>query len=208
MTWTSRTSANMASKPFSVPCVSQTGMPWRRASRATPPMWSSCSWVTTIAARSVGSRPRRPRRLAVSARPKPQSSRTRVVPDSTTRALPWLPLPREAKRMPPVTRSTACAPASALFQLRLQQGKDAAGTGLAGLLPLGVQHAYFAALVGAGHADAELLLLLGGVVAPECELGHEASRLLVDGIRIHVANVVQALGAVAILDGKPDTVQG
>ena len=45
------------------------------------------------------SSPRRARRRPVSRRENPQSSSTRVRPTSTTRQLPLLPLPSDAKRI-------------------------------------------------------------------------------------------------------------
>ena len=54
--------------------------------------------------RSPASRPSRARRATVSRMPKPQSISTRVPPASTTRPLPSLPLPREAKRTSGLTR--------------------------------------------------------------------------------------------------------
>src|SRR5262245_49241935 len=148
MTRTSPTSANSASNPDSVPGVSQTGMPCFRASLATPPIWSSCSCVTTIAERLSGERPRRPSLAAVADKLKPQSSRTRVSPASTTRALPSLPLPSEAKRI-----ASRAGSASALFQLLLQQGQDAARRRGSRLVALGIQYLDLAALGGVGDAD-------------------------------------------------------
>src|SRR6187399_1114676 len=83
------------------------------AKAATPPMWSSCSWVTTMPARSEGSSPMRFSRSRVSPMPKPQSIITRVAPLSTTSALPELPLPMEANRS-----------AIALLQLVVEKRED------------------------------------------------------------------------------------
>src|SRR5690606_26613870 len=207
MTLTCATSANKASKPFRVPWVSQTGRPWRRASLATPPMWSSCSCVTTTPERSVGSSPSLPRRVAVSASPKPQSSRMRVLPDSTTRALPWLPLPRKAKRIR-LTRAWT-QPAFALLQFRLQQGKDATGVRAGGLFALGIQHAHLAAVGAIRHADAVLLLLAGRIAAaPERELRQEAPGIFRHRFGIDIAHVIKALRTVAILHREADAVEG
>src|SRR5512134_3488364 len=69
--------------------------------------------------------PRRARRRSVSRQEKPQSTMTRVEPDSMSVALPRLPLPRDANLM---------VPAGDLAQLLLQQRQDPfRGTGV---LPL------------------------------------------------------------------------
>src|SRR5712691_10105361 len=95
----SSASASVSRRATSVPCVSHTGTPKRRANGNTPSPWSACSCVTSIPRRSEGSRPTRARRDTVSRSEKPQSSMRHVRATSTTRALPWLPLPSEAKRI-------------------------------------------------------------------------------------------------------------
>src|SRR5690349_1930972 len=82
-----------------VPALSQTGMRCLRAKRATPPMWSACSWVTTTASTARGSTPSRRRRFSVSRSMKPQSISTVVAPAWTSVPLPRLPLPSIAKRI-------------------------------------------------------------------------------------------------------------
>src|SRR5207244_13615631 len=54
-----------------------------------------------IAVTVSGATPIRASRATVSRTPKPQSISTRVAPTSTSRPLPSLPLPSDAKRIPP-----------------------------------------------------------------------------------------------------------
>src|SRR5262245_21018131 len=148
----------------------------------------------------------RARRRSVSSVEKPQSTRTRVAPASTTSPFPWLPLPSDAKRTAGPTRSAAAAPGS--FQLVVQEREDllrgagrVRGTVLAEHLHL--------ALVGAAVLDGDLVLRclrrLGR--APERELGEEAVILLLVAGGIHVADEVDALRPVAILDREPDAIE-
>src|SRR5450432_258168 len=92
-------------------------MPWREANAGTPPTWSECSWVTTMASRESGATPMRASRAAVSRTPNPQSIMMRVEPASTTSPLPSLPLPIEAKRINDLHRF-------ALLELVLEQRED------------------------------------------------------------------------------------
>src|SRR5690242_8149546 len=75
-----------------------------------------------MAVMSAGARPRRARRRSVSLGVRPQSSSTRVLPDSATRQFPLEPLPREAKRS-----VMGCALPAASLQLVEQQRDDSLG---------------------------------------------------------------------------------
>src|SRR5690242_10906134 len=149
-----------------------------------------------IPARSAGARPMRARRISVSCSAKPQSSMRSVPPASASSALPWLPLPRDAKRK------------LRLLQLLLQQGEyPAAGLGGVGVALL-VEDLHLARRVAVLHVYAVLLRFRVGRGAPEHQLGEKAGVLRVDRIDlgIHVAHEVVPLRAVAVLDGKPDAV--
>src|SRR4029077_5227606 len=113
-----------------------------------------------IAVSDDGARPKRPRRRAVPRTPNPQSISIRVPPASTTRPLPSLPLPREAKRMP-------CA--APLLELVAQEREDLlAGCALVGGA-VRVLNGHEAARIGFRDVDPVLLDLLG-VGLPEHEL--------------------------------------
>src|SRR4051812_153021 len=140
---------------------------------------------------SAGSRPRRARRRSVSRRLSPQSISTRVRSACATRQLPPEPLASEAKR-------------SNLLQLLKQQREDA----LRGFRAVGgailVEHVDLAR--GTRLADLHAVLLgLDFRVArePACQ---DAARVLL-GVRIGVAHEVDALLAVAVLDGEADAVE-
>src|SRR5262245_6562384 len=125
-------------------------------------------------ARSEGSSPARARRDSVSCSAKPQSSMRRVLPDSATSALPWLPLPREAKRNMP------------LLQLLLQQGEYPAGRiGGVGSALL-AEDLHLARLVAVLHEHAVLLGLRVGGGAPEHELGDEARVRLAERVGLGI----------------------
>src|SRR6266581_2525895 len=190
----SSASAPISRRAASVPCVSHTGIPKRRANGNTPSPWSACSCVTIIPERSGGSRPTRARRDTVSRTENPQSSMRRVRPTSTTSALPWLPLPSEAKRTKP----------HGLFQLLLQQGENLArrigGIRVAFL----AEHLHFARIIAILHEHAILFGLRIGRRAPEHELGKKTVVLLVEriGLGIDVPHEVETLRAVAVFDGE------
>src|SRR5690349_5773234 len=106
-----------------------------------------------------GARPRRARRATVSRTRKPQSIRMRVSPTSTTRPLPSLPLPNEAKRTPAPRR---------LLQLVAQQREDALARLRAIRIPRRILHAHRALGRRAfGHLDPILLGLVLVVVLAE-----------------------------------------
>src|ERR1700694_3595532 len=125
-----------------------------------------------MAERSSGASPRRPSRATVAARPNPQSSNRRVPCASTTSALPWLPLPRDANR---IQVSRMVTEKRWLFQFLLQQGQDASGSRRRRFHALGVEHLDLAALRRPSHADAVLFIFLRSV-APERQLRPEPFR--------------------------------
>src|SRR3954468_6727061 len=140
---------------------------------------------------SAGSRPRRARRRSVSRRLSPQSISTRVRSACATRQLPPEPLASEAKR-------------SNLLQLLKEQRQDA----LRGFRALGrailVEHVDLARGTRLAGLHAVLLGLDFRVARePACQ---DAARVLL-GVRIGVAYEVDALLAVAVLDGGADAVE-
>src|SRR3989344_4574608 len=208
-------------------------MPNLREKRTTPPPWSACSWVTRMASLAAGSRSSRARRRTVSVALKPQSSRTRERPASTTSALPSLPLPNEAKRMAegaggrkpiagdaqqpqdteragPALRRACPLPDGTSLQLIVEQREYAIGR--VRLLPRAVlvEHADFRAGTFRLHQDAVLFLALHlRAAAPEFQLGQPArflSRLEV-GVGINVAHEIQPFRAVAVLDREAHAIQ-
>src|SRR3569623_1797485 len=184
----------------SVPAVSHTGNLCLRASRPTPPIWSLCSCVTTMPARSQASSFNRASRAMLSASPKPQSISTRVEPASTTRPLPSLPLPRLANRITPV-------PAS--LQFVVQQLDDAILRVGVGRLAGGTGDANPALLARFANHDLQLRRGLRLLAAPEGELGKHAFVAFAGVVDtgVDVADVVDALGAVAVLHGKAHAVK-
>src|SRR5262245_7556576 len=157
-------------------------------------------------ARSPGARPMRASRRSVSSVEKPQSIRRRVAPASTTSPFPWLPLPSDANRTARPTRSAAAAPAS--FQLVVQEREDLlgrAGRVRGTVLAVHLHLALVDAAVLHGHLVLRGLRRLGR--APERELGEEAVVLLLVGGGIHVADEIDALRPVAVLDREPDTIE-
>src|SRR6188474_141487 len=181
-----------------VPKVSHTAMPCFAANAATPPTWSECSCVTTIASMSRGARPRRPRRVAVSRTPNPQSIMTREVPASTTSPLPSLPLPNDAKRIS----------VRASLQLVLEQREDPVARRRLVRRTLRILHRHEAARRGLDDRDPVLLGLLGFVLAPERKFREPALVALVDvGVGIRIANEIEAIAAVAVHDREPAAVE-
>src|SRR5687767_1159606 len=185
-----------------VPRVRYTGIAWRLEKAATPPIWSSCSWVTTMPAKSEGERPRRSRRSRVSAMVNPQSIITRVLPLSTTSPLPELPLPRDAKR------------SATLLELVVEQRQDLLAGARRVRGALRVLHGHLRhARARVGHVDAELrLAALRRVRLPELELVEEPGLILGllrrdVALGIDVAHEEEALRAVAVLDGEADAVE-
>src|SRR6187455_2508374 len=181
-----------------VPNVSHTGIACFAANAATPPTWSVCSCVTTIASMSPGARPIRARRTAVSRTPNPQSIMTREAPASTTSPLPSLPLPNDAKRISP----------RALLELVLEERQDPVARRRLVRRALRVLHGHEALRRRLDDGDPVLLGLLAFVLAPEHELGEEALVALADvGVGIGVAHVIQAVAAVAVDDGEAAAVE-
>src|SRR6187455_656965 len=181
-----------------VPNVSHTGIACFAANAATPPTWSVCSCVTTIASMSPGARPIRARRTAVSRTPNPQSIMTREPPASTTSPLPSLPLPNDAKRIS----------VRASLQLVLEQREDPVARRRLVRRALWVLHRHEAARRGLDDRDPVLLRLLGFVLAPERKLRDPALVALADvGVGIRIADEVQAVAAVAVHDREPAAVE-
>ncbi len=71
-----------------VPAVAKIGQPNRAAKVRAPTEWSPCSWVMKIPRIVSDAMPRAASRLSISFAESPASTRTRVLPDSTTQALP------------------------------------------------------------------------------------------------------------------------
>src|SRR4029453_5141132 len=140
----------------------------------------------------------RSRRAVVSRTPNPQSIRMRVVPASTTRPLPSLPLPIEAKRT-----------ASGLLQLVLEQRQDFLARGRAVGHATRILHADNAVLCRLRDDDLELLRLVLLVGLPELQLLEPARVVLLGGDRIGIAeaNEIYAARAVAVDDGKAGAVE-
>src|SRR5512143_1628668 len=184
----------------SVPAVSHTGSLCLRASRPTPPIWSLCSCVTTMPARSPGCKPSRASRATLSASPKPQSISTRVAFASTSRPLPSLPLPRLANRITP-------APAS--LQFFVQQIDDAIPRLVVGRLAVGASDADPALLARLADHDLQLRRGLRRLAAPEGEIGEDAFVTLagVVDVGIDVAHKIDTLGAVTVFHREADTVE-
>src|SRR5665213_181229 len=186
----------------SVPNVSHTPMSCFAANAGTPPTWSECSWVTNIAVIDAGSMPMRASRSVHSRALNPQSIMIRVSPDSTTRQLPSLPEPMDAKRIS--RRRTR------LFELVLEQPEDLVADFGAILRAVGVLHGDEAARRCFGDQHTVLLGLVLVVLLPEHQLRQEAAASVllrpVDfGMRL--TDVVQALRAIAVDDGEPGTVE-
>src|SRR5450755_289343 len=145
-----------------------------------------------------GRTPIRASLATVSRMPKPQSINTRVAPASTSRPLPSLPLPRQAKRT--------------LLELILEQREDLVavrrvirGTG-------GILHRHQAGGIGLRHDHTVLFRLLGGVGLPELELLDRILEptvvlLLLFEIRIRIADKIESLRTVAIDDGKASAIE-
>src|SRR5690349_6257260 len=146
---------------------------------------------------------------------------TRVDSHSTTRALPALPLPSEAKRSTasgvdrrrsrPVQRRSRFRSwrADPLLQLLVEQPEDLLAGGARLGRALRILHLHLRhARSGVGDVDAVLRLVLRGR-APEGELLRPRFLLapLDLRVRIDVAHEEQALGAIAVLDGEAGAVE-
>src|SRR6185295_12201661 len=188
-----------------VPRLIQTGRPKRRPRLKAQPTWSPCSWVTNTASSSSGASPARASRVRSSRSEKPQSTSTRlqVLPlrASTTVALPLLPLPRLQKRIiAGGPRRTGGA--TGLLEVFDQQADDALACLAVLGLALAVEHGHRAALAFALdlHAIARRPACFV-LLAAEAEDPAQQARLVLAGLgRIDIANEVQALRAVAVLD--------
>src|SRR5437868_8716728 len=117
----------------------------------------------------------------VSRMPKPQSISSRVAPTSTSRPLPSLPLPRQAKRT--------------LLELILEQGEDSfavrRAVGGAGR----ILHRHQAAGIGLRYHHPVLLRLLGLLGLPELKLGERivqpALLFFLRQVGIRIADVIE-----------------
>src|SRR5450432_3693085 len=125
----------------------------------------------------------------VSRMPNPQSMRMRVPPTSTSRALPSLPLPRQAKRTPPS------------LELVLEQRQYLVAVHRALGAARGIFHRHDAARIGLRH-DHPILLGLYVVAFPECKLVEKTFFFLRVEVRVRVAHEIQALGPIAVDDGE------
>jgi hypothetical protein len=134
-------------------------------------------------------------RVTVSRNPKPQSSISVVAPDSTSSALPALPLP---------------ARQNGSLQLLKEQAENLLRSFRLVGAAFGRQHLDDALLPVLAHVDAVLGIAIDRRIAlPESQLGHQAGILLaaVVGVGVNVAYEVQATRAITIFDGKADAVQ-
>src|SRR5450755_2908026 len=174
-------------------------------------MWSLCSWVTKTASRSLAARPARARRVSSSRNEKPASTSRRVVVmplvASTTVALPLLPLPRLQKRITPAPARPVPVPLAQVFEQEVDDALAVLGRfRLAGR----VEHRDRARVA----LGADLDPVLGETVvvvllAPEVDQATEEVRLLAAGEgRVDVANEIQALAAIAVLDREAAPVEG
>src|ERR1700676_680822 len=144
-----------------------------------------------------GATPMRASLATVSRMPKPQSMSTRVVPASTSRPLPSLPLPRQAKRT--------------LLELILEQRKDpfavcrtVCGAGR-------ILHRHQAAGIGLRYHYPVLFRFLRLLGLPELKLvegvGQPAFFFFPGKVRIRVADEIESFRTVAIDDGKAGAIE-
>src|SRR5579864_128576 len=197
-TWRSM-QASSAPTARAVPQLVCSGIDHFRASVNALPMWSPCSWVIRMASRLLTLKPRRARRRSTSFAENPQSSSTRVVVvplcASTSSALPSLPLPRLANLT------------VRLVQLCMQQRHDTLRVRRRIHLAVRVEYRNLGQRVTLrAYIHEELLTrFLRAVTAIE-QLAEETFPLQFLH-RIRVANVINALLAVAIVDGEVGTVE-
>src|ERR1700682_5751536 len=146
-----------------------------------------------------GATPMRASLATVSRMPKPQSMSTRVAPASTSRPLPSLPLPRQAKRT--------------LLKLVLEQREDLLAVGRTVRDARGILHRHQAAGIGLRYHYPILFRLrdrIGGL--PELNLGDRLRQPAVvffpgSQVRIRVADKIQSFRTVTIDDGKAGAIE-
>src|SRR5450755_1835592 len=144
-----------------------------------------------------GAMPTRASRATVSRTPKPQSISRRVVPASTSRPFPSLPLPRQAKRT--------------LLELILEQREDLLAVRRAVHDAGGILHRHQAAGIGLRHHNPVLFRLFRLLGLPELDLGHRigepAFRFFLRQVRIRIADEIKSLRTVAIDDGEAGAIE-
>src|ERR1700682_1636653 len=146
-----------------------------------------------------GSTPMRASLATVSRMPKPQSMSTRVAPASTSRPLPSLPLPRQAKRT--------------LLELVLEQREDLLAVGRTVRDARGILHRHQAAGTGLRYHYPILFRLRGRIGGlPELNLRDRLRQPAVvffpgSQVWIRVAEKIQSFGTVTIDDGKAGAIE-
>src|ERR1700694_4250627 len=158
-----------------------------------------------IAVTVSGATPIRASRATVSRTPKPQSISTRVAPTSTSRPLPSLPLPSDAKRMP-LSRAWSKRARARSLELVLQQREDLVAVGRAIRDARRVLDRDDAGRIGLSHEGAILLRFFLVVALPELELIEPAFLLGIE-VGVGIAHEVQPLGTVAVDDGEAGAVE-
>src|SRR3977135_2355583 len=135
-----------------------------------------------IAVTLSASTPSRARRATASRMPKPQSISTRVVPASTSRPLPSLPLPRQAKRT--------------LLELILEQRKDPFAICRTVRVAGRILHRHQAARIGLRYHYPVLFRFLGLLGLPELKLvegvGQPAFLFFPGKVRIRIADEIES----------------
>src|ERR1700693_3669783 len=145
-----------------------------------------------------GATPMRASLATVSRMPKPQSMSTRVAPASTSRPLPSLPLPRQAKRT--------------LLELVLDHREDLLAVRRAGRDARGILHRHQAAGIGLRYHYPILFRLRDRFGLPELHLGDRLRQPAVvflprSQVRIRVADKIQSFRTVTIHDGKAGAIE-
>src|ERR1700730_11940607 len=144
-----------------------------------------------------GATPMRASLATVSRMPKPQSMSTRVAPASTSRPLPSLPLPRQAKRT--------------LLELILEQRKDPFAVCRAVHGAGRILHRDQAAGIGLRYHYPVLFRFLRLLGLPELHLvervGQPALFFFLRQVRIRVADVIESFRTVAIDDSKAGAIE-
>src|ERR1700682_1791371 len=145
-----------------------------------------------------GSTPMRASLATVSRMPKPQSMSTRVAPASTSRPLPSLPLPRQAKRT--------------LLELVLEQREDLLAVRRAVRDARGILHRHQAAGIGLRYHYPILFRLRYRIGLPKLNLGDRLRQPAVvffagSQVRIRVADKIQSFRSVTIDDGKAGAIE-
>src|ERR1700674_3524897 len=145
----------------------------------------------------AGVTPMRASLATVSRMPKPQSMSSRVSPASTSRPLPSLPLPRQAKRT--------------LLELILEQREDL----LAALRTVrdarGILHRHQAVRIGLRYHYPILFRLFRFIGLPELKLGKRVGQptflFFLGKVWIRIANKIQSFRTVAIDDGEAGAIE-